>query len=118
MIDTNLVGKWLEICWPYKMNGKTVEIWASGKVKCVADGLTDRRNKKAQSVLPAPVRSSGHGRRTRNMMSPQVRSSSSTPHSGIRMFSMHGATTHASRHRRAAQSRRPESSRVRQMTSI
>ena len=39
--------------WPnlevLKMNGKTVEIWASGKVKCVADGLTDRPKAAAQS---------------------------------------------------------------------
>jgi len=51
--DTNLVGKRLEVCWPYKENGKTVKIWASGTVKRVADGLTDARSKKAQKVLPA-----------------------------------------------------------------
>jgi hypothetical protein len=51
--DQQLVGKRLEVCWPYKEAGRTVKIWASGIVKRVADGLTDRRSKKAQSVLPA-----------------------------------------------------------------
>ena len=41
--------------WPYtdKESGKRVLIWASGCIKRVADGLTDRRSKKAQTVLPA-----------------------------------------------------------------
>jgi hypothetical protein len=51
--DGSLVGKRLEVCWPYKEAGKTVKSWASGMVKRVADGLTDRRSKKAQSVMPA-----------------------------------------------------------------
>jgi len=51
--DTRLVGKRLEVCWPYKESGKVVKIWASGTVKRVADGLTDARSKKAQKVLPA-----------------------------------------------------------------
>jgi hypothetical protein len=52
--DTNLVGKWLEVCWPYKdKDGKTVKIWASGKVKRVADGLTDTRSARAKKILPA-----------------------------------------------------------------
>ena len=51
--DSNLVGKRLEVCWPYKENGKTVKIWASGVVKRVADGLTDTRSRTAQKVLPA-----------------------------------------------------------------
>ena len=37
--NSQLVGKWLEVCWPYKLEGKTVKIWASGKVKRIADGL-------------------------------------------------------------------------------
>ena len=37
--DTQLVGKRLEVCWPYKKEGKTVKIWASGTVKRIADGL-------------------------------------------------------------------------------
>ena len=32
--DSNLIGKWIEICWPYKKDGATVKIWA-----CVADVL-------------------------------------------------------------------------------
>ncbi|KAL1520480.1 hypothetical protein AB1Y20_022061 [Prymnesium parvum] len=54
--DTNLVGKRLEVCWPYKENGTTVKIWASGVVKRVADGLTDKRSAKARQVLPAVPR--------------------------------------------------------------
>ena len=42
----------IEVCWPYKEKGKTVKIWASGTVKRVADGLSDRRGKKG-SILPA-----------------------------------------------------------------
>ena len=50
--DSRLVGKRLEVCWPYKETGKTVKIWACGTVKRVADGLTDRTSKRAQKVLP------------------------------------------------------------------
>ena len=41
------------ICWPYKEDGKTVKIWASGTVRRVADGLTDRASAKAKKILPA-----------------------------------------------------------------
>ena len=42
------------MCWPYKdKDGKTVKIWASGKVKRVADGLTDTRSARAKKILPA-----------------------------------------------------------------
>lgn len=52
--DVGLVGRRLEVCWPYKgPDGKTIKIWASGKVVRVADGLTDRRSKRARMVLPA-----------------------------------------------------------------
>ena len=34
-------------------NGKTVKIWASGTVKRVADGLTNKTSKKAKKILPA-----------------------------------------------------------------
>ena len=51
--DTRLVGKRLEVCWPYKEDGKTVKIWASGTVQRVADGLTDKASKKAKKILPA-----------------------------------------------------------------
>ena len=36
--DVALVGKQLEVCWPYKQNGKTAKIWASGRVVRIADG--------------------------------------------------------------------------------
>jgi hypothetical protein len=52
--DTDLVGKQLEVCWPYKdKEGKTIKIWASGKVKRIADGLTDKRSQRAKKILPA-----------------------------------------------------------------
>ena len=51
--DTRLVGRWLEVCWPYRKDGQTVKIWASGKVKRVADGLTDKRSERAKKILPA-----------------------------------------------------------------
>ena len=51
--DTQLVGKWLEICWPYKKDGKTTKIWASGQVKRVADGLTHKRSERCKNILPA-----------------------------------------------------------------
>ena len=57
--DTNLVGKRLEVCWPYKYGPdgkklpKTMNIWASGVVKRVADGLTDKKSARAKKVLPA-----------------------------------------------------------------
>ena len=49
----NLVGKRLEVCWPYKEAGKTAKIWASGRVQRVADGLTDRRVGRSKKLLPA-----------------------------------------------------------------
>ena len=53
--DQSLVGKRLEVLWPYsdKDSGKRVLIWASGRVTRVADGLTDKRSPRAQTVLPA-----------------------------------------------------------------
>ena len=52
--DGNLVGKRLEVCWPYKeAGGNTIKIWASGTVKRVADGLTDKRSARARKILPA-----------------------------------------------------------------
>ena len=50
--DSRLVGKRLEVCWPYKEANKTVKIWASGTVKRVADGLTDKA-KGGKKILPA-----------------------------------------------------------------
>ena len=51
--DVNLVGKQIEICWPYKLNGKMAKVWASGRVVRVADGLTDTKSERAKKVLPA-----------------------------------------------------------------
>ena len=51
--NTSLVGKSLEVCWPYKENSKTIKVWASGTVKRVADGLTDKRSPRAREILPA-----------------------------------------------------------------
>ena len=59
--DQSLVGKWLEVCWEYnvvdpetlKPTGEKTFIWAPLYVKRVADGLTDRRSKRARAVLPA-----------------------------------------------------------------
>ena len=53
--DSRLVGKRLEVCWPYKdkENGETVKIWASGTVPRVADGLTDKKSARAKKILSA-----------------------------------------------------------------
>ena len=51
--NTQLVGKYLEVLWPYKENGKTKKIWASGKIVRVADGLTDKSSARAKKILPA-----------------------------------------------------------------
>ena len=50
---TALVGKRLEVLWPYKESGTTKKIWASGVVKRVADGLTNTRSARAKKILPA-----------------------------------------------------------------
>lgn len=42
-----------QVLWPYKENGTTVKIWARGRVKRVADGLTDKRSARCQQFLPA-----------------------------------------------------------------
>ena len=47
------MGKRLEVCWPYKENGKTTRIWASGTVRRVADGLNDKASSRAKKILPA-----------------------------------------------------------------
>ena len=51
--DVNLVGKQLEVCWPYRLDGKTAKIWASGRVVRVADGLTHYRSARAKQPLEA-----------------------------------------------------------------
>ena len=46
--------EWVAVrTWAYKEKGKTVKIWASGTVKCVADGLQDTRSARAKKILPA-----------------------------------------------------------------
>jgi len=51
--DSKLVGKKIEICWPYLENGARKKIWSSGIVKRVADGLSDKRSPLARKILPA-----------------------------------------------------------------
>ena len=51
--DSALVGRRIEVCWPYKETGKTTKIWATGTVKRVADGLSDKRSARAKHFLPA-----------------------------------------------------------------
>ena len=56
--DQRPVGKWLEILWPYTLKdgaekGEKKLIWATGRVVRIADGLTDKRSKRAQKLLPA-----------------------------------------------------------------
>ena len=50
-----LVGKRLEVLWRYRVKdtGEPVYIWSSGRVVRVADGLADKRSKRAQKILPA-----------------------------------------------------------------
>ena len=49
------MGKQLEVLWKYldKDTKEPTLIWATGKVVRVADGLSDRRSKRAQKLLPA-----------------------------------------------------------------
>jgi hypothetical protein len=52
--DQQLVGKWLEVLWKFH-DKDTLEqhlIWCTGRVVRVADGLTDKRSKRARSILP------------------------------------------------------------------
>ena len=64
--DQVLVGKLLEVLWPYtdKATGKRVLIWASGRVVRVADGLSDKRSAPRLSFRRA-WSSVGMGRRPR-----------------------------------------------------
>ena len=52
--DQQLVGKRLEVFWKYigKDTNTPHLIWCSGRVARVADGLTDKRSKRAQNILP------------------------------------------------------------------
>ena len=53
--DQALVGKRVEVCWKYfhKDTNEPMLIWSTGRIVRVADGLTDKRSKRAQKVLPA-----------------------------------------------------------------
>ena len=53
--DQALVGKRIEVLWKYfeKDTNTPHMIWASGTVKRIADGLTDKRSSRAKKVLPA-----------------------------------------------------------------
>lgn len=53
--DQALVGKRIEVLWKYfeKDSNKPHMIWASGTIKRIADGLTDKRSARAKKVLPA-----------------------------------------------------------------
>ena len=50
-----LVGKWVEVLWKYidQVTGAPMLIWSSGRIKRVADGLTDMRSARARAVLPS-----------------------------------------------------------------
>ena len=73
--DTQLVGKRLEVCWPYKENGQTIKIWASGTVRRVADGINDKSSARRRRFCRR-AQSSGHGRRILSLMSRPARSGS------------------------------------------
>ena len=53
--DQELVGKWLEVRWRYtdKDTGEYMYIWTPGRVVRVADGLSDKKTKRGQKLLPA-----------------------------------------------------------------
>ena len=53
--NQELVGNRLEVLWKYFEKGseKPTLIWSTGRVVRVADGLSDKRSKRARSVLPA-----------------------------------------------------------------
>ena len=48
--DQKLVGKQLEVLWKYfdKDTNEPILIWATGRVKRIADGLTDVRSPRAR----------------------------------------------------------------------
>ena len=57
-MSTNLVGGQARrsLPWPYTENGKTTKIWASGTVKLIADGLTDKRSARGTQILVSGAR--------------------------------------------------------------
>ena len=52
--NQELVGKKLEVLWKYidQDSKQSQLIWAGGRVVRVADGLTDKRSRNAQKILP------------------------------------------------------------------
>ena len=94
--NTELVGRHLEICWPYKENGKTTKIWAFGVVKRIADGINDKRTSRCSKILPAGALLWAWEKQTPS----SVRRTGSSGWSSIRtsstsMCSTHGDTIHA-----------------------
>ena len=55
--DQQLVGKRLEVLWKYFVSDSETKephmVWSTGRVVRVADGLTDKRSKRARKILPA-----------------------------------------------------------------
>jgi hypothetical protein len=53
--NQKLVGKQLEVLWKYfdKDTNEPMLIWATGRVKRIADGCTDTRTKNGKALLPA-----------------------------------------------------------------
>ena len=53
--DQQLVGKRLEVLWQYvdKDTEQPCMVWSTGRVVRVADGLSDKRSKRARNFLPA-----------------------------------------------------------------
>ena len=96
--DVNLVGKQLEVCWPYKLNGKTAKIWASGRVVRVADRLTHYKSARCKKPLPAgAVLWAWDADPAYDEQAGVLRSGCSwRQRSGIGMSSTPGATTQAS----------------------
>jgi hypothetical protein len=105
--DIKLVGKWLEVCWPYKVNGKTAKIWSSGRVVHVADGLTDKTSERAKKILPAgAVLWAWNAEPAFNEQAGEEWLFLVPGKWNRRVQSTAGATTHASWHRRAPRGRR------------
>ena len=53
--DQQFVNTMIEVLWKYvnQDTGETVLIWSAGKVKRVADGMTDKRTKRCTTLLKA-----------------------------------------------------------------
>ena len=51
--DSKIIGRRFEVCWPYKKDGQTVKVWASGACRAIADGKTTKRSKACKALFPA-----------------------------------------------------------------